>query len=102
MNRKREARERLHPTVSLEEWDAVEATDPAGMAPEQAADLAFRLLAALPPRDRVVLTLRFVEDLGVEETAGRLGWSVVRVKVQTLRARQKLRRIFERERKAGL
>ena len=61
----------------------------------EAAEILFGLLDALPPRDRLVLTLRYVEDLDVEETARRCGWSPAMVKVQSFRARGELRRLFE-------
>lgn len=60
----------------------------------EAADLLHRTLALLPPRDRLVLTLRYVEDKSIEETAGLLGWSRSMVKVQVWRARAKLQRIL--------
>ena len=52
------------------------------------------LLEELPPRDRLVLTLRYLEELSVEETAERTGWSRAMVKVQAWRAREKLKRLF--------
>ena len=55
-----------------------------------------RLLAQLPPRDRLVLTLRYLEECDVAETARRIGWTQTMVKVQTLRARKKLEKIFRR------
>jgi RNA polymerase sigma-70 factor (ECF subfamily) len=61
----------------------------------EAAETLYRLLDALPPRDRLVLTLRYVEDLDVRETARRCGWSVSMVKVQTFRAREKLKKLYE-------
>jgi len=66
----------------------------------EAAELLYSLLDRLPPRDRLVLMLRYVEDLDVEETARRCGWSKAMVKVQSHRARQKLKRLFESKREA--
>ena len=54
-----------------------------------------RLLEQLPPRDRLVLTLRYLEECDVAATARRTGWSKTMVKVQTLRARNKLRQLIE-------
>ncbi|MDH7599797.1 MAG: RNA polymerase sigma factor [Sedimentisphaerales bacterium] len=56
----------------------------------EAAELVHRLLARLPPRDRLVLTLRYLEGCSVEETSRRTGWTTTMVKVQTLRARRRL------------
>jgi RNA polymerase sigma-70 factor (ECF subfamily) len=61
---------------------------------EHSSQLAYELLAKLPPRDRLILTLRFVEEKSVEETAELCGWTQVMVKVQTWRARKKLQKLF--------
>ena len=51
----------------------------------------------MPPRDRLVLTLRYLDQCDVAETARRTGWTRTMVKVQTLRARNKLRKLIESE-----
>jgi DNA-directed RNA polymerase specialized sigma24 family protein len=50
----------------------------------------------MAPRDRLVLTLRYLEECDVVETARRTGWTKTMVKVQTLRARNRLRKLIER------
>lgn len=54
-------------------------------------DLLLRGLAALPPRQRAVLVLRYFEDLSEAETATMLGCSVGTVKSQTARGLARLR-----------
>ena len=49
----------------------------------------------LPPRDRLVLLLRYVEEHSVQETADLTGWTQTMVKVQSWRARQKLKKLFQ-------
>ena len=84
-------------TFALEDWDRLEQSSDQGFGgsdPEDAAELLYKLLAKLAPRDRLVLTLRFIEQCSIEETASRTGWSVSLVKVQTFRAKDKLRKLF--------
>lgn len=78
-------------------------TDPPVSAPEQdiseqqdEAAMLHSLLAQLPPRDRLVLTLLHIEERSVAETAQLVGWSQVMVKVQAFRARKKLRDLWQR------
>ncbi len=95
---KEKARQKDVEPFSLAEWDqiaddgeAIEKID-AG----QAADLLHGLLEQLPPRDRLVLMLRYIEGCDVAETARRTGWTKTMVKVQALRARDKLKKLVER------
>ena len=86
---------RAERTVPLQDWDALVSEDRAIEASE-AAELLHELLAALPPRDRLVLTLLYLEELSVEQAAERTGWSRSMVKVQAFRARKKLRALLEK------
>ena len=63
---------------------------------QDASATVHAVLAQLPPRDRLVLTLVYLEELSMLEVAQRTGWSVTMVKVQAHRARQKLKKILER------
>jgi RNA polymerase sigma-70 factor (ECF subfamily) len=64
--------------------EQLDAIDAVGVALEQ-----------LPPRDRLVLTLLYLESRSVAEAADLAGWSESMVKVQAHRARKKLRAILE-------
>ena len=82
----------------LEHVSIGERVDVAAPAPhdtEIGAELD-RVLARLSPRDRLVLTLLYLEGHDVAETARLTGWSRTLVKVQAHRARKRLKRIFER------
>lgn len=86
-------------SLSLEQWNqAASCAVHSAPVPDAraAADLVHKLMALLPPRDRLVLTLRYLEGCSVAETAHRTGWTKSMVKVQTLRARKKLEKIFRR------
>jgi RNA polymerase sigma-70 factor (ECF subfamily) len=52
-------------------------------------------LEQLPPRDRLVLTLLYLESRSVAEAADLAGWSQTMVKVQAYRARGKLRKLLD-------
>ena len=81
-------------SFSLAEWDQLPDESPEDMDPGRAAELLHRLLARLSPRDRLVLTLRYLEGCDVAETARRTGWTKSMVKVQTMRARKRLEKLF--------
>ncbi len=77
-----------------EALESLAVVEPEELEPAQAAETLFKLLERLSPRDRLVLTLRYVEDRSVEETAELTGWSATMVKVQAWRARKKLRKML--------
>jgi len=90
----RRAREERITTVPLE--DCPQLSAPEQLEPSEAGELLHRLLQELSPRNRLVITLRYLEALSVQETAELTGWSQTMVKVQAWRARGKLRTLFER------
>jgi len=81
--------------VRLESWDAPLSDDKGRIDPGRAAELLDEVMGRLKPADRLVLTLRYLEGLSVDQTAQRAGWSRTRVKVQAHRARKRLRKILE-------
>jgi RNA polymerase sigma-70 factor (ECF subfamily) len=64
--------------------------------PSEAAEVLYGLFSGLPPRDRLVLTLMYFEEMDTKEIAHMTGWTRSMVKVQAYRARNKLRKLFER------
>lgn len=91
---KQVARHKKRESFTLEEWDRLPADSPETMDPNQAAELVHHVLAQLRPRDRLVLTLRYLEGCDVAETAQRTGWTRSMVKVQSRRARKKLEKLL--------
>ena len=63
-----------------------------------ARELVDALLAKLPPKDRLVLTLLDIDDRSVAEVSAITGWSRTLVKVRAFRARRRLRVIVEKPR----
>ncbi len=92
---KKKAKERCNPMLPLEDWDQAIWEGPESVQPEYAAEILHSLLERLPPRDRLVLMLRHIENRSVEETAELTGWTTTMVKVQAWRARNKLKKLFE-------
>ena len=52
------------------------------------------ILEQLAPRDRLVLTLLYLESRSVAEAAEMAGWSQTMVKVQAYRARQRFKKLY--------
>jgi RNA polymerase sigma-70 factor (ECF subfamily) len=99
---KQVARQKKRENFTLEEWDQLPGDSVEKMDASQAAALVHRLLGQLPPRDRLVLTLRYLEECDVAETAQRTGWTKSMVKVQTWRARKKLEKLFTEAEKESI
>lgn len=89
LRRRRWREEPLHLAPDLAGWSGPGAEDRVEM---------MAALAAVPPRQRAVLVLRFYEDLSVEDTAGLLRCSTGNVKSQSARGLAALRRALERDR----
>lgn len=89
------SRQRLTYSIPVDDLDRLAAREPHEMDPEWAAEFLHRLMSNLPPRDRLVLDLRYVEHHSVAETARLTGWTQSMVKVQAWRARKKLRKLLE-------
>lgn len=91
---KQQARARRQAAVPLQDWHRSVPAAEVGAAEETAA-LVHGLLEKLPPRDRLVLTLIYLEECSVAEAAELSGWSQTMVKVQAHRARKKLKKLLE-------
>ena len=63
--------------------------------PTEAAEHLFGLLATLPPKERLVLTMLYFEGYDTAEIAEHVGWSRGQVKIRAHRARKKLKARLE-------
>lgn len=84
-----------HLSLMDRDWEQLADDQDKPMNPQEAADIVHSLLSKLPPRDRLVMTLRYLEQCSVKETAERTGWTESLVKVQTHRAKQKLKKLLK-------
>jgi RNA polymerase sigma-70 factor (ECF subfamily) len=91
---KQMARRRETGSFTLTEWDRIPDESAEQMDPSEAGSLVHRLLAQLRPRDRLVLTLRYLDGCDVAETARRTGWTQTMVKVQAARAKKRLEKLI--------
>ena len=89
---------RRHKSRRGDEGDKLEQVAAAAEDPsaQEAVDGLHRVLDRLSPRDRLVITLIYLEDRSVAEAAELTGWSRAMVKVQAFRARSKLRKLMEK------
>jgi RNA polymerase sigma-70 factor (ECF subfamily) len=91
-------RRRTPPTVSLENWDQALQAEDSQEAAADAGRLVHAALDRLAPRDRLVLTLMYLDGCSLEEIAQLTGWSRTMIKVQAHRARRRLGKVLEEER----
>ncbi len=80
-----------------EEMDIVRPGETTPGNPDEAAKLLFELLATLPADDRMAMTLMYLEELAQDEIAARMGWTRVMVAVRLHRAKQRLKKLGEKE-----
>lgn len=82
--------------VSLESHHEEVAAGHAPRALDERAEVLQAAMNSLRPRDRVVLTLLYIEGISVRDAAAALGWSETLVRVQAHRARRRLEKILDR------
>ena len=91
---------RQHKQKKRQNMQLVLEDQPAAESPNntEVSESLHHVLDKLSPRDRLVVTLMYLEDRSVAETAILTGWSQPMVKVQAFRARAKLRKLMENKR----
>jgi RNA polymerase sigma-70 factor (ECF subfamily) len=98
---KKEARERAHRKIEAEDYAyTLPLSRGVRTETEDKGDELHRILDGLNPRDRLVLTLLYLEELDTRQIASATGWSHSLVRVQAFRARNRLKKLLEdRERR---
>jgi len=84
-------------TAWTKQHEQLAARDAAQLTDQEAAEFVQRILAELAPRDRLVLTLVYLEQRNTNEVADLTGWSRSLVKVQLHRARKRLAKICKQK-----
>ncbi len=84
-------RQRREPEVALDESTLAVAVVDHECSATDAAELVHFLLGRLSPRDRLVMTLSYLESHSIQQIAELTGWSSTMVKVQMHRARKRLK-----------
>jgi RNA polymerase sigma-70 factor (ECF subfamily) len=89
--------------LNEEEADVIEkvnsvSNDPGPAEALVARELAHKMLEALSPKDRLILSMLDLEGRSVEEIKGLTGWNASLIKVRAFRARRKLRKQFAKMR----
>jgi len=92
-------RRRSAPSVSVENMleSGHEPSAPEPAVPHPDLERLHAALAALSPKERLVITLLELEERSVQEIANITGWSVGNVKVRAFRARAALRKKMENQ-----
>lgn len=94
---KQRARRRRQTSLGLLDADGLSNANRYPTTAEEAGAIVHAVLARLSARDRLVLTLLYLEECSVAEAARLTGWSQTMVKVQAFRARKKLKRLLEEQ-----
>lgn len=70
--------------LPAEDWSTAERA-------RQSLETVRELLSLLPPDDRALLTLLYLNEMPLNEIAGHFGWSLANAKIKAYRARKRLR-----------
>jgi RNA polymerase sigma-70 factor (ECF subfamily) len=92
---KRQARGRRMQSLEGLDFAAPPATREVEAEAAAAAEMLHKLLACLPAKDRLVLTLMYFDECGIKEIAEQTGWNSAMVKMRAYRARGRLKQIIE-------
>lgn len=81
--------------VDISELCHLASDHPEDKKPDEAAEILFKMLERLKPKDRLILTLHYFDGYDMQEVADQLGWNRTIVKVRAHRARNTLKKWME-------
>ena len=81
-------------SLSEDDWNKLQGKFPMPGDAEETAEIVHALLAKLPPTDRLILTLIYLDGCSLAEAADRAGWTLTGAKVNAFRARNRLRKLL--------
>ena len=88
-------RETLIVSISDKQFFEIEDHSSDLRSPSEAAEIVHHLLSQLPPADRLVLTVTYLDGCSIKEAAYRCGWTVTGTKLRLFRARRKMVKLLE-------
>ena len=91
-------RKNLREKVSLSDgdWLCLQGRAPPPSDATEAAEQVQAALSRLPPADRLILTLIYLDGCTISEAASRGGWTVAGAKLRAFRARSRLKQVIDR------
>jgi len=92
---KQKKKNRKVDSLPVEQWQDLTATEDGSIAAIEAGELIEKVLSQVSERDRLVLTLVYLEGNTIAEAAEYTGWTKTMTKVQLHRARGRLRKLLE-------
>ncbi len=81
--------------TGMESLDHLASPDSTEEDPRESLEEARHLLSYLPPQDRALLTLLYLNEMPLAEVADHFGWSMANAKVKAFRARNRLRKTLK-------
>ncbi len=83
--------------LPLDDIDVAAPNEKQELEPQLAAQILQGLLGKLDSSERMILTLMYFEDCSIKEIADRMGWTVAGTKMRAMRARNKIKKLAEKE-----
>ncbi|MFO0940671.1 MAG: RNA polymerase sigma factor [Pirellulales bacterium] len=88
-------RSQIQQSISEEQWHSITSNGVnQEILADEAAELVYCMLAQLPPADRLVLTVIYLDGCTLKDAAFRCGWTLTGTKLRVFRARRRLAQLL--------